>query len=171
MKYMILLIVTIAMISHGCEEKAAIHPDGDFIGNWKLDSWSSTLPDGREVYPYGENAYGRISYHVNGEMIAILMAEDRSKMSTIDVDTRIASEALEAFNSFFSYSGPYEVNRDSSYVVHTVEGCINPNWVGAKQVRHFKFEKDKLILSTPPIKVINTENQATQQVLVWSRID
>ena len=154
-----------------CSPPVEIEENSDFIGTWNLEEWSSTLSDGQIIYPYGENAYGRITYNPNGEMMCILMADDRALMSTIDIDTRIASEALEAFNSFFAFSGPYAVNRDSSFVTHTIEGCINPNWVGVNQKRYFKFDDGKLTLSTPPIKVLNSESQETQQVLVWSKVN
>ncbi len=145
--------------------------NADFIGSWKLEKWTATLADGSEVFPYGQNAYGKLIYESNGEMSGIFMADERSKMSSDDVATRIAEEALAAFNSFFAYSGPYHIDRDSSYVLHTVEACINPNWIGRQQKRFFKIENRKLILSTPPIMVQGTQSQSVQQTLIWHRLE
>lgn len=158
------------MIFCACVHAEPEHPNDDFIGSWKLLSWKAKLADGTIVYPYGREAYGKIIYEPNGEMNAILMADERKLMSSESVDERIPEEALAAFNSFFAYAGPYEVHRDSGFVLHHVEACINPNWVGRTQRRQYEFKRDSLILSTPPISVRGTRQQAVQQTLRWVKI-
>ncbi len=167
-----LMLIGVVAILISCQiELGEEHPNADFIGSWKLEKWTAKLADGSEIYPYGTAAYGKLIYEESGEMNGILMADNRAKMSTDDVGTRIAEEALTAFNSFFAYAGPYEINRDSSYVIHRVEACINPNWVGREQKRFFSFENGNLILSTPPIAVQGTRSQAVHQTLVWRKVN
>ena len=154
-----------------CKSDQSESSNADFLGSWKLTKWTSVLADGTEVYPYGKDAYGKLIYESNGEMSGIMMADDRALMSSADVGSRKPDEALAAFNSFFAYSGPFEVRRDSGFVLHHVEACINPNWIGVTQKRFFEFKDGNLILSTPPIAVQGTQNQATKQTLIWKKMD
>ena len=136
-------------------------------GTWQLEKWTTTLADGTVVHPFGQEAYGKLIYDEFGQMTALFMADNRELMSSADIRERKPEEALEAFNTFFAYAGPYSIDQDSSFVLHKVEACSNPNWVGRTQKRQFKFEKDKLILSTPPIAVEGSGNQASSQILIW----
>ena len=170
MKKILLLILIISLLACTVEVEPDVE-NADFIGSWKLEKWTANLADGTEVYPYGEKAYGKLIYEANGDMSGILMADDRKRMSSDDVSTRLPGEALSAFNSFFAFAGPYKVNRDSAFVIHKVEACINPNWVGRNQKRFFNFENGALILSTPPIAVQGTRSQAVQQTLIWRKLE
>ena len=42
-----------------------------------------------------------------------------------------------------------------------------PNWTGSKQVRYYKLEATRLILTTPPIR---RGGQEVTGVLVWERM-
>ena len=140
---------------------------GQIHGTWELEKWTTTLADGTVIYPFGEEAYGKLIYDEYGQMTALFMADDRDLMSSADIRERKPEEALLAFNTFFAYAGPYTIDQDSSFVLHTVEACSNPNWVGRTQKRQFNLQKDKLILSTPPIAVEGSGNQASSQILIW----
>lgn len=142
----------------------------EFIGSWKLKHWTAELSDGSIVYPYGERPFGKLIYEINGEMTGILQAENRELMSSIEVTQRDPEEAMAAFNSFFAYSGPFEVHQDSSLVIHHVDACINPNWVGKDQKRFYEFKNGQLILSTPPIAVQGTQSQSVKQTLTWEKV-
>ena len=152
-------------------QTAPVNPDiqDQFVGTWFLKEWTAKLENGQINYPYGPKAYGKLVYDSKHGMTGILMADQRELFSSASVATRSPDEAILAFNSFFAYSGPYEIHPDSSYVLHHVEACSNPNWVGGTQKRYFSFEDDNLILTTPPIAVRGSENQAVEQKLVWSR--
>jgi Lipocalin-like domain len=62
------------------------------------------------------------------------------------VPTPAEAEAL--FRSLIGYSGTYTVEGDK--VTHHVDISWNESWSGTDQVRTFKFEGDRVILSTEP---------------------
>ena len=71
-----------------------------------------------------------------------------------------AAEALAAGHGYVGYSGVVaveDVEGESSAaltgtVVHTLDACSYPNWVGTEQRRRFELDGDTLTLTTPPIE-------------------
>ena len=57
------------------------------------------------------------------------------------------AEAEALYRSMLSYAGPYTFEGD--VVTHHVDISWNESFTGSKQTRHFKFDGDRLILSTP----------------------
>jgi len=57
-----------------------------FVGTWNLVSWKIERPDG-EVRDYllGPSTVGRIMYHPDGNMCAMLMRPDRPKLASNNV--------------------------------------------------------------------------------------
>ena len=161
-----LLLLIAGCTSEGLREMSNNTP---LLGSWQLVSWTTENPSGEVHYPYGKEAYGKLIYESNGNMTALLMSDDRALFTSEDIGSRKPEEALKAFNSFFAYAGPYTVVKDSSFVLHKVEACNNPNWVGRTQKRMFALSGDTLTLSTPPIAVLGNETRASKQVLVWSK--
>jgi hypothetical protein len=53
-------------------------------------------------------------------------------------------------------------------VVHQVEGCSFPNWVGSRQVRFYAFSGDRLTLRTVPLQLGNGVQVGE---LVWQRTE
>ena len=51
-------------------------------------------------------------------------------------------------------------------MVHQVEGCSFPNWIGSRQVRFYAFNADRLALRTAPLQL---GNGAQIGELVWQR--
>ena len=66
-----------------------------------------------------------------------------------------------------SYSGPYEVLPDQDTVIHHIEVCSYPNWIGNAQVRFAKLQRDVLTLSAKPMALQGVERTAE---LVWERV-
>ncbi len=52
-------------------------------------------------------------------------------------------------------------------MTHQVRGAWYPNWIGHDQIRHFKFDGSRLLLSTPPLI---WDGQSFEYVLTWERI-
>ena len=75
-----------------------------------------------------------------------------------------AAEALSGGHAYVGYSGTVGVEgvnttttsgKDgalSGIVVHTLDTCSYPNWVGTEQRRAFRLEGDRLTLTTPSIE-------------------
>jgi hypothetical protein len=88
-----------------------------------------------------------------------------------------AAEALAAGHAYVGYSGTVAVEgvnttsgEDgalSGIVVHTLDTCSYPNWVGTEQRRRFVLEGDRLTLTTPQIERGGTGAVAT---VIWVRV-
>jgi hypothetical protein len=136
----------------------------DFLGSWTLVSWRISTEDGQWRYPLGEKAEGRLVYSSDGYMFAALMAADRPDFLGSDPLAGSAYECLTAVRSYHTYCGRYQLRDD--HVVHSVEMCLCPNLIGSQQIRFYRFEDDRLILTTPPLKRAGVCGVAE---LVWQK--
>jgi len=119
----------------------------DLVGSWDLEAFEVELDDGRQVFPMGADARGRLMYGPDGRMSATLSAADRAPLSVPRLEAygrAPASEKATAFDSFLAYVGRYTV--EASAVVHQVELASVPNIVGMTQRREATLEHDHLTL-------------------------
>lgn len=135
-----------------------------FIGSWELKEWTAESTDGQTVFPYGEDAKGRLTYDEFGNMSVQIMKNNRAIFLSEDPLQAQPEEVLEAYNGFIAYCGNYNVNPSSKQVVHQIKLSSFPNWVGQNQIRYFEFNKDKLILSTDIIG-------SSQHKLIWRKMN
>ena len=138
-----------------------------FVGTWKLISSEFRLSDGQVIYPLGRNAVGMLMYDASGHMSAQLMRPDRPVFASGDLGSGTPAEVKSAFEGFTAYFGTYKVDEGNAAVIHQVEGSLFPNWVGGDQVRFYKFSRNRLTLSTPPIPA---GSQQVTGFLIWERI-
>ena len=136
----------------------------EFVGTWKLISFEMRSDD-QVTYPLGKDPVGYLIYSGEGYMSAALMASNRRRFSSMDLMKATTEETVGASGTYVAYCGKYEVTQDK--VTHLVEVSLFPNWVGEKQERFYKFEGDKLILSTPPM-ILGGQQQAGY--LIWKRV-
>jgi hypothetical protein len=47
---------------------------------------------------------------------------------------------MAATSTYLSYSGPFDVLPERDTVIHHIELCSNPNWIGNAQVRFAKLD-------------------------------
>jgi hypothetical protein len=137
---------------------------GPFIGAWQLVSFEATA-DGQTVYPLGPDATGLLVYTDTGHMSVILSRANRTRMESADAQAGSLAEKAAAFESCFAYAGRFEVA--AGRVIHLLEQCTLPNWIGTEQVRYCRFERDRLILETPPLPINGRE---TVSRLAWERV-
>ncbi|MDQ1279421.1 MAG: hypothetical protein QG670_683 [Thermoproteota archaeon] len=135
-----------------------------FIGTWKLVS-VEYQSDNEVTYPYGKDAIGYIMYSNDGYMSVSIMTSNRRRIMSMDMIGASTEEKVAAADTYFSYCGRYKVDEDK--VTHLVEVSFYPNWVGEKLERFYKFEEDKLILSTSPM-IVNGKQQINY--IIWERI-
>jgi hypothetical protein len=135
-----------------------------FIGVWSLISCERRYKDGRIDYPYGEKPVGRITYDKAGRMSAQLMRPGRRSTVTPGLPlTGNASteEILDAVNGFTAYFGTFDIDESAQMVIHHVQACLVPSWVGTDLKRTYRFDSGRLVLTaTVPTSVLN---------LVWER--
>ena len=133
-----------------------------FIGSWELIKWTAELTDGTIVFPFGEDALGKITYESNRSMSVHLMKNNRPHFHSEDPLQAKPHEVIVAFKEFLSYCGSFEVYNNPDQVVHRIKMSSFPNWTGQNQIRKFEFKGDKLILSTNTIG-------SSKHKLVWQK--
>jgi Lipocalin-like domain len=121
------------------------------LGAWHLQCWDISYSDGRApTYPYGTDATGLIVYSSDGWMNACIARGHRARLSSDSVRQAPEAQRLAAFESYFSYAGPYTLREHQGQlqVVHAVTMSLNPNFVGTQQVRNMQFDAEgRLTLS------------------------
>jgi hypothetical protein len=133
-----------------------------FWGAWILASYEQISASGSISYPMGTEPVGRITYDAAGRMSAQLMRRDRPRFASNWRQQGSADEIRAAFQGYVGYYGPYTLNEKENKIIHHVECCSFPNWVGTDQVRGYEFDGDRLILRAPAPE--NAESK-----LIWVR--
>jgi hypothetical protein len=116
------------------------------IGAWRLVSLREISADGKVVYPLGEDARGQIMYSVEGRMSAQLTRAQTERFANDDSREATSEERASAWFDYFGYFGTYSIDAERNVVTHHVEGSSFPNLNGSKQIRHFRFEGERLVL-------------------------
>jgi len=77
------------------------------------------------------------------------------------------AERAQAFRTMIAYSGRYRV--EGSTITTKVEVAWNESWVGGEQVRHIRFEGDRLFIESPPMPHPNMYGKTVRVIVVWQR--
>ncbi len=139
----------------------------DLIGTWRLHSLKNNRSDGSVTEPFGANPVGYLFYNHDGYMSVEIMAAPRAPYQGADVLGSTLEDRSQAISPYLSYAGPFEVVGDQDAVVHHVEVCSNPNWVGHDQFRFARIDGSHLTLSTKPMSFQGIEQRSE---LVWERV-
>jgi hypothetical protein len=115
------------------------------LGTWKLVSVVREEPSGATTDQFGPNPAGFINYAPDGRMMVVNVRSDRQKPAG-PVPTPEEAQAL--FNSVLAYGGAYTI--DGNEITHHVDISWNETWTGTDQTRVFRFEGERLKLSTRP---------------------
>ena len=120
---------------------------GDLLGAWSLVTWDIQYDDKRPVtYPYGADAQGLLLYSADGHMSVVISSARRPRLSTASVRKAPIEQKIDAFETYFSYAGRWELREDA--IVHRLSYALNPNFIGTDQVRQLQLNGDRLTLST-----------------------
>ena len=68
-----------------------------------------------------------------------------------------------------AYTGRYRV--ENGKVITKVEAAWNEAWVGGEQVRHIRFEGDRLTIESPPMPHPNINDKTVRVIVVWQRAE
>ena len=138
------------------------------IGTWRLISMKSRDNiTGIESNTWGENPLGFITYTAGGRMSAILTNANRS-ISADSAGSASTEEQAMLFRNSFAYAGRYTLTNNG--VIHHVDIAADPTWMAKDQIRFARIEGTKLIISSPPIKSVTSQNPIEFSV-VWERIE
>lgn len=138
------------------------HDCARFIGAWSLVSYELLLASGVLEKPLGDHPLGRILYMANGQMSAQVMASGLDPLANSDPEDATPEEAGRAWRNYAGYWGSFTVDAEAGVVIHDVDGAWFPNWIGQKQVRHYRFSGDTLTLEA--------DSPAWHATLTWRRI-
>ena len=103
--------------------------------------------DGEVGRPFGDAPAGIIIYTAERYMTAVLMHPDRPQFAVNDILGGSADERAAAFLSANAFAGRWELQGEE--VVHHLEVCTFPNWVGTEQRRRFSVSDSELTLYPP----------------------
>jgi hypothetical protein len=136
------------------------------VGTWKLVFTEQTLKDGTtRPYPqYGPNGKGFLMYSRDGYMCADLVNPDRPKW--VDPIHPTTEEKVSTADGSFAYCGRYEIDVKQNLLVHLPEVATDPGYVGSRQIRPYKFEDGRLVLSD----VEKEEPGVLRWKIVWEKV-
>lgn len=168
MSKQIVISILIACIVTGCAARRLGQSEQfdprSFVGAWRLVSWEAMV-GGQTNFPFGTDARGLLIYTATGRMSVFLSQSKRTPFARAEAKAGTLEEKTGAFDSAFAYAGTFEVSEGR--VIHRLEHCTFPNWIGSEQVRFVRFDGDRLILETPPLP--SGDGEAVSR-LIWERI-
>jgi mono/diheme cytochrome c family protein len=123
------------------------------------------------MHKRGKAWAGLLMYDATGHMAAQLLPLDRPKFASGNRLHGTQEEIKAAFDGYFAYFGPYEVNEAEGVVIHHVKGSIFPNDVGKDNIRYYEFSGDRLTFI--PTNMVDgkliPKSSATVR-LTWERV-
>ena len=128
-------------------------------GVWKLKAFEVKFQDtGERQSPFGVHPHGYIIVTAEGRMMALLTAEGRPTPHT-------DAERAAAFRSMYAYSGTYRLEGDRWLT--QVDTAWNEAWTGTDQLRFYRFDGEKLVVTTPWGVPVGFEGRQTRGILTW----
>jgi hypothetical protein len=117
-----------------------------FEGTWTMVGYEVRTADGRTLYPLGKDAVGRLTYDSAGHVSLQMMQRGQKPFHTDKPAEATSEELVAAWRGYIGYYGNWMVDEKAQTVIHSVEAAWYPNYMGTKQVRHYKFEGNRLTL-------------------------
>ena len=135
------------------------------IGTWTLlSAVREEIPSGAKFNQLGPEPNGFLTYSPEGRMIALITRSDRKAPAAGQATT---AEAEALFRSMLSYGGTFSVAGD--VVTHHVDISWNQSFTGGDQKRNFRFDGDRLLLSTPQ-SLDPLDGKMSVRVMTWQRV-
>jgi hypothetical protein len=129
--------------------------ENPLFGTWKLKSLETRASDGSVSYPWGKETLGYVIFSPEGYFSVAIMNANRKRFPSQDMKGGSLEERANAADSYISYSGPCEIEKNRFRV--KVEVSLFPNWVEGFQDRYYKIEGKTLSISTTPTLVSGKE--------------
>jgi hypothetical protein len=131
------------------------------VGTWKLVSVMYEDQATKALTPvFGDNPRGYQIATADARWLALATPSERAVPKT-------DAERAQAFQKMIAYSGRYRVEGNT--VTTKVEVAWNEAWVGGEQVRHIRFEGDKLFIESPPMPHPNVDDKVVRVIVTWQR--
>jgi len=163
------LLVVLALLSPSpalAQTGAAAPAATQIIGTWKLVSYvGEDVASGNKTDVMGPHPSGYIEYGRDGRMIVIIVGTDRKKPAA---SVATPAEALSLLTSLLAYAGTYTLDTAAHTVTHHIEVSWDQTRTGESHVRTYRFEGDRLTLTTQPSRDPATGRSSVRTV-VWER--
>jgi hypothetical protein len=135
-------------------------------GTWRLlSNVRELVATGERVDIFGKAPQGFMTYGRDGRMSAIVVGDNRPRPP--DLAKLTDQERAELFKTMVAYAGTFKV--EGTRVLHSVDISWNENWTGSVQVRSFRFEGRRLIITGGP--QIGPDGREVIAVLTWEKVD
>jgi Lipocalin-like domain len=135
-------------------------------GTWRLLSWTrQVVATGESVDSFGKAPNGFLTYGRDGRMSAIIVRANRLRPA--DLAKLTDQERAELYKTMVAYAGTFKV--DGARVIHNVDISWSENWTGTAQVRNFRIDGRKLIISVDP--QVGVDGQKVTSVLMWEKVE
>jgi len=164
----LLLSPLLLMIGQTLAQAPAPAPDRErIVGTWKLVSYvGEDVASGARADVMGAHPSGYIEYGRDGRMMVITVGTDRRKPAG-PVATPTEAEAL--LTSLLAYAGTYTLDTTAHTVTHHIDVSWDQTRTGEAHVRSYRFEGDRLTLTTQPSRDPASGRQ-TVRTVVWERV-
>jgi hypothetical protein len=133
------------------------------VGTWKLVSFIIQYEGEAPQDRYGPNPRGYLIITPQNRLMTVNSSSNR-KQGTSEEDKAAQLDSASA------YTGHFTVNGDGNTLTTTVEVAAQEGLVGTQQVRHFKVDGNRPLISAPPQpSVLRSDHKMFTQQLVWER--
>jgi hypothetical protein len=166
MRFFVLFLIGFALCATSTFAQTESEIRDRIVGTWKLVSTEETMKNGttRPFPSFGPHAKGFLMYQRDGYMCAQMVNPDRPKW--IDPAHATPEEKLAAADGSFAYCGRYEVDVKQQRIVHLPETASDPGYMGSRQIRPYRFEGSRLILSD----VEENDPSVSRWRIIWEKV-
>ena len=137
-----------------------------FVGVWTLERFTERSDGTEEFTPLGEKPLGLLIYTTDGFVSAQLMRAKRESFKTDPWEAGDTVDGVDLTKDYIAYCGRYEVDEESSEVIHLPLVALLPNLIHQEQHRSFTFEAETLTLVTTRRR---PNGSVVASTLLWQR--
>lgn len=161
--FLLIVVVSTGGAIRGYSQPAFDDVAKQFVGVWRLLSWTSQSADGTSTRE--RVTVGYLIYTEGGHMCWTGMDPDRPQWESADNPTR--AELASAYFGTAAYCSTVEIHADDGFVLHHVESAIWPGATGSTLRRAFEFDGPNRLTLSYPVPA----PPGAVHILVWERIE
>jgi hypothetical protein len=131
------------------------------VGDWKLASFfTEDVATKERTNVYGENPAGYLVITPGRRFVGLVTADGQKTAQTLE-------EQAAAYRAMLAYSG--KLRLDGEKFIVEVDAAWNKDWVGTQQVRFWRLEKNRLLITSAPFPNANAPGSMVIGTLVWEK--
>jgi hypothetical protein len=159
--------VVVLATAIGFSRRTHAQTTNQLAGTYRLISNKVTVvATGETRDGLGKTPKGHIIYGRDGRMMVLLVKDARPKPK--DLAAMTDQERADLFRTMVAYTGTYDF--DGKAITHHIDVSWNEVWTGTNQVRHVRFDGQRIILSTDPHPEPR-DGEVIVSVLTFEKVD